>query len=65
VDVELRPGGLLRLRVGDDGTGGARIGGGGGLVGLADRIRTVDGRLEITSPLGGPTVVTVELPSQS
>jgi len=29
VDVVLRPGGLLRLRVGDDGTGGARIGGGG------------------------------------
>jgi signal transduction histidine kinase len=67
VDVELRPGGLLRLRVGDDGTGGARIGGGagGGLAGLADRVRTVDGRLEITSPLGGPTVVTVELPSQA
>jgi signal transduction histidine kinase len=56
--------GLLRLRVTDDGSGGARPDAGGGLSGLADRIRTVDGRMEISSPRGGPTVVTVELPSQ-
>ena len=57
--------GLLRVRVTDDGHGGARPEAGGGLRGLADRIRTVDGRMEIDSPRGGPTVVTVELPSHA
>ncbi len=57
--------GLLRVRVTDDGHGGARADAGGGLRGLADRIRTVDGRMEISSPRGGPTVVTVELPSHA
>jgi signal transduction histidine kinase len=56
-----RPG-WLRLTVRDDGTGGARPGPAGGLAGLAYRAGTVDGRLEVTSPVGGPTVVTVELP---
>jgi len=55
--------GLLQVRVRDDGTGGARITERGGLAGLADRLRTVDGRLQITSPPGGPTVIAVELPS--
>jgi signal transduction histidine kinase len=55
--------GLLRLRVTDDGIGDARLDDGGGLAGLAARVRTVDGRLEISSPRGGPTVMTVELPS--
>jgi signal transduction histidine kinase len=55
--------GLLRLRVTDDGTGDARLNDGGGLAGLASRVRTVDGRLEISSPHGGPTVVTIEMPS--
>lgn len=54
--------GLLRLRVTDDGTGGARVVAGSGLAGLAERLRTVDGRLHLTSPEGGPTMVTVELP---
>jgi signal transduction histidine kinase len=52
----------LRLRVVDDGTGGARPGGGTGLTGLTQRVRTVDGRLDIDSPSGGPTTVTVDLP---
>ncbi|HEY1641383.1 MAG TPA: sensor domain-containing protein [Streptosporangiaceae bacterium] len=56
--------GLVRLRVSDDGRGGARIAGGSGLAGLAERIRTVDGHLGISSPRGGPTVVTIELPAQ-
>jgi signal transduction histidine kinase len=56
--------GLLRVRVTDDGRGGASVDG-GGLRGLADRIRTVDGRMDISSPRGGPTVVTVELPSRA
>lgn len=55
-------GSLLRLRVTDDGHGGATPGSGSGLTGLTDRIRTVDGRLHISSPEGGPTAVTVELP---
>jgi signal transduction histidine kinase len=54
--------GLLRLQVSDDGCGGARVENLGGLAGLADRIGTVDGRLQVSSPPGGPTVVTVELP---
>ena len=57
--------GLLRVRVMDDGSGGARLEWGGGLAGLAERVRTVDGRLQISSPPSGPTVVTVELPSRA
>ena len=57
--------GLLRLRVADNGRGGATPESGGGLRGLADRIRTVDGVMELSSPRGGPTVVTVELPSHA
>jgi signal transduction histidine kinase len=55
--------GLLRVRVSDDGTGGARVEARGGLAGLTERIKTVDGRLQLSSPPGGPTAVTVELPS--
>ena len=57
--------GLLRVRVSDDGSGGARVEARGGLAGLAERVRTVDGRLQISSPPAGPTVVTVELPSRA
>jgi signal transduction histidine kinase len=57
--------GLLRIQVGDDGSGGARIEARGGLAGLAERVRTVDGRLQVSSPPRGPTVVTVELPSHA
>jgi signal transduction histidine kinase len=57
--------GLLRVRVSDAGQGGARPVPGSGLAGLAERVRTVDGRLDISSPGGGPTAVTVELPSHA
>jgi signal transduction histidine kinase len=57
--------GLLRVLVSDDGCGGAQIEARGGLAGLAERVRTVDGRLQVASPRGGPTVVTVELPSHA
>jgi signal transduction histidine kinase len=57
--------GLLRVRVSDDGSGGARVEARGGLAGLAERVGTVDSRLQISSPPGGPTVVTVELPSRA
>jgi signal transduction histidine kinase len=52
----------LRLRVGDDGVGGADPAVGSGLPGLVQRVRTVDGRLHLSSPQGGPTVVTIDLP---
>ncbi|MGP3958771.1 sensor histidine kinase [Nonomuraea sp. 3N208] len=55
----------LRLRVRDDGAGGAAMGLGTGLRGLADRVRVVDGTLEIHSPPGGPTVVSVDLPAHT
>jgi signal transduction histidine kinase len=57
--------GLLRVRVSDDGDGGARARDGSGLAGLAERLRTVDGSIHISSPRGGPTVVTVEMPSHA
>jgi signal transduction histidine kinase len=57
--------GTLRVRVSDDGSGGARVEARGGLAGLADRIRTVDGTMQITSPPGGPTVIAIELPSRA
>ncbi len=57
--------GRLRVRVGDDGCGGARVEARGGLAGLAERVRTVDGRLQVSSPPRGPTMVTVELPSHA
>jgi signal transduction histidine kinase len=56
------PGDRLSIEVRDDGVGGARPGTGTGLAGLADRIGTVDGRIDIASPPGGPTRVTIELP---
>jgi signal transduction histidine kinase len=57
--------GLLQVRASDDGRGAARLEDRGGLAGLADRVRTVDGRLQISSPPGGPTLVVVELPSHA
>jgi signal transduction histidine kinase len=54
-------GGTLLLSVTDDGAGGADPDG-SGLSGLAQRVSTVDGRLAVASPPGGPTRVTVELP---
>ena len=56
------PGSGLVLTVTDDGLGGARLVPGGGLAGLLERVQTVDGRLEVDSPPGGPTIVTIELP---
>ncbi|MFE3647181.1 sensor histidine kinase [Streptomyces sp. NPDC059152] len=57
-----RAGDTLRVRVTDDGRGGADPSGGTGLTGLAHRVASVDGTLAIDSPPGGPTVITVELP---
>jgi signal transduction histidine kinase len=57
--------GRLHLQVRDDGVGGADPSHGTGLHGLADRVRAVDGVLEVGSPAGGPTVLTVWLPLRS
>jgi len=64
VDVR-RAGDVLRIRVLDDGAGGAAPGAGSGLASLAQRARSVDGTLAIDSPVGGPTSITVELPCGS
>ena len=61
IAVHERDAGLL-MTVTDDGTGGARPVPGGGLAGLRERVQTVDGRLGVDSPPGGPTIVTIELP---
>ncbi|HEX6525189.1 MAG TPA: sensor domain-containing protein [Streptosporangiaceae bacterium] len=61
IDLNERTG-VLVMRVTDDGRGGADPGRGSGLLGLGQRVAVVDGRLDITSPPGGPTRITVELP---
>ncbi|MFI9254926.1 sensor histidine kinase [Streptomyces sp. NPDC053069] len=52
----------LLIQVRDDGRGGARLEGGTGMRGLAERLGAVDGLFVLDSPAGGPTVVTAELP---
>jgi len=61
VDVSRHDDRLL-IRVSDDGVGGADARHGSGLTGLAQRVASVDGRLRLASPSGGPTVLTAELP---
>jgi signal transduction histidine kinase len=61
--IGLRHGeGTLRVWVTDDGVGGAALDKGHGLRGLDDRLHAAGGRLLVTSPRGGPTTVTAELP---
>ncbi|MFD9373041.1 sensor histidine kinase [Streptomyces sp. NPDC060020] len=55
-------GAALLIDVRDDGRGGADPAAGSGLTGLADRIAVLDGTLTITSPPGGPTVLSLEIP---
>ncbi|CAM5563079.1 sensor histidine kinase [Streptomyces abikoensis] len=68
--------GMLRISVTDDGRGGAgapagapaggaagaRRPAGSGLAGIERRIGTLDGVLAVSSPVGGPTLVTMEIP---
>jgi signal transduction histidine kinase len=60
-----RSGARLVLEVTDDGDGGADPTKGTGLAGLKDRVAAIDGWLHVTSPAGGPTTLTVELPCES
>jgi signal transduction histidine kinase len=54
--------GRLRISVTDDGRGGADAARGTGLRGIERRLGTFDGVLALSSPQGGPTMVTMELP---
>jgi signal transduction histidine kinase len=54
--------GMLRIGVGDDGSGGADPAQGSGLAGIGRRLGAFDGVLALSSPPGGPTVVNVEIP---
>ena len=58
-----RSNGLVTVVVADDGVGGAEPAEGSGLVGLADRIEALGGRLHIDSPPGGGTRLTAEIPA--
>lgn len=53
---------LLVVEITDDGRGGAEAPPGGGLHGLVDRLAVSNGRLFLSSPVGGPTVVRIEIP---
>ncbi|MFI6338174.1 sensor histidine kinase [Streptomyces sp. NPDC050535] len=56
--------GMLRVTVTDDGRGGARLDAGSGLTGVDRRLGTFDGVLAVSSPAGGPTMVTMEIPCE-
>ena len=60
-----RSNGFATVVVRDDGIGGAEPVPGSGLVGLADRVEALGGRLHIESPSGGGTQLTAEIPCQT
>ena len=63
VAIEERDDGL-HLSVRDDGTGGATPTRGSGLIGLRDRAEALGGSLEVSSPPGEGTLISVQLPLQ-
>lgn len=58
-------GGVLYVRIDDDGRGGAALRPSGGLMGLADRVEGLGGRLTISSPAEAGTTVEASLPCAS
>ena len=54
--------GVLRAVVGDDGRGGADPSAGTGMLGVMRRLAAFDGTMSVSSPAGGPTLVTLEVP---
>jgi signal transduction histidine kinase len=63
VQLDYADGRLVAI-VGDNGTGGADPEAGGGLRGVEQRLAAFDGVIAVTSPPGGPTLVTMELPCE-
>lgn len=55
----------LRLRVTDNGVGGADPSRGSGLFGLKDRIESLGGTIEVISPFGGGTSLLIDMPVPS
>ncbi|MEW2485640.1 sensor domain-containing protein [Streptomyces sp. NPDC048411] len=55
---------MLRVSVTDNGRGGAAAGSGSGLSGIERRLGTFDGIMAVSSPAGGPTMVTMEIPCE-
>jgi signal transduction histidine kinase len=54
--------GMLRAEIEDGGPGGAVPHDGGGLAGMERRLGAFDGILAVSSPVGGPTIVVIEVP---
>jgi signal transduction histidine kinase len=54
----------LHVEITDDGVGGAMLGGGSGLSGLADRVEALGGKFQLDSPAGHGTRLSVELPQR-
>jgi signal transduction histidine kinase len=52
----------VHLSIVDDGVGGARLGGGSGLIGLKDRVEALGGAIDVTSPPGSGTRIDVRVP---
>jgi signal transduction histidine kinase len=66
VEVTVRSeNGVALVEVTDNGAGCAHLSKGRGLAGLTDRVRALDGSLSLSSPPGGPTVVSAEIPCAS
>ena len=57
-----RANGSVTVEVSDDGIGGADVGRGSGLRGLADRVEALDGHLDVDSPPGAGTRLRAEIP---
>ena len=56
--------GRLSVSVGDNGIGGAVSNPGGGLHGIERRLAAFDGTVTVASPIGGPTIISMELPCE-
>jgi signal transduction histidine kinase len=57
-----RADGVLRISVTDFGLGGADPANGTGLAGIERRLASFDGIVAVSSPVGGPTMVVIEVP---
>jgi signal transduction histidine kinase len=52
----------VHASIADVGEGGARLAGGSGITGLADRVEALGGRFTLDSPRGRGTTISIELP---